>query len=143
LKLSTVNSELFNLSEILSLRLDVWLDIACLFKTRSEAQTACRLGKVSVNGGAAKPHREVRVGDELIIQRPLGRRQTVVVQALADAHIAKAAARTLYVDTTPPPTEEEKARRQLERLYRATAAAGTPDRRQQRTLRRLKRGETP
>ncbi|PYQ73941.1 MAG: heat-shock protein Hsp15, partial [Acidobacteria bacterium] len=36
------------------LRLDVWLDIACLFKTRSEAQDACKTGRVSVNRQPAK-----------------------------------------------------------------------------------------
>ena len=46
-----------------SLRLDVWLDVACLFKTRSEAQRACKGGKVDVNGQSAKPHREVKPGD--------------------------------------------------------------------------------
>ena len=46
-------------------RLDVWLDVTCLFKTRSEAQKACRGGKVDVNGQAAKPHRELKPGDEL------------------------------------------------------------------------------
>ena len=30
-----------------AVRLDVWLDVACLFKTRSEAQRACKLGKVA------------------------------------------------------------------------------------------------
>ena len=33
-----------------TLRLDVWLDIACLFRTRSEAQKACKIGRVDVNG---------------------------------------------------------------------------------------------
>ena len=122
-------------------RLDVWLDVACLFKTRSEAQRACRLGKVSVNGVAVKPHREIRIGDELAIQRPLGRRQTVIVRGVAHVHVSKADARLLYEDTTPPPTAEEVAMRQLERLYRATTAtAAKPDRRQRRTLRRLKTG---
>ena len=32
----------------MSMRLDVWLDVACLFRTRSEAQKACRNGKVDV-----------------------------------------------------------------------------------------------
>ena len=31
-----------------SVRLDVWLDVSCLFRTRSEAQRACRNGKVDV-----------------------------------------------------------------------------------------------
>lgn len=123
-------------------RLDVWLDVACLFKTRSEAQRACRLGKVSVNGVAAKPHREIRNGDRLVIQRPLGRRQLVTVLGVAQTHLAKADARRLYEDTTPAPTDEEVAMRRLERLYRATTlAADKPDRRQQRQLRRLKRGD--
>ena len=56
-----------------TLRLDVWLDIACLFRTRSEAQKACRMGRIDVNGQPAKPHREVRAGDEILISRPLGR----------------------------------------------------------------------
>ena len=41
-------------------RLDIWLDVACLFKTRSEAQRACKGGKVEVNGQSAKPHREIK-----------------------------------------------------------------------------------
>ena len=127
-----------------NLRLDVWLDVACLFKTRSEATRACRLGKVSVNGVAAKPHRDIRIGDELVIHRPLGRRQTVIVRGIAHSHVAKADARLLYEDTTPAPTEEELAMRRLERLYRATSlTAVKPDRRQQRQLRRLKRGDEP
>lgn len=123
-------------------RLDTWLDVACLFKTRSEATKACRLNKVIVNGQAAKPHRVVKVGDEMEIHRPLGRKQLITVLALADAHIAKAEARLLYEDRTPKPTQEEIEIRRLERIYRAAATPPTrPDRDMRRTLRRLKRGE--
>ena len=73
------------------MRLDLWLDVACLYKTRSEAQKACKGGKVDVNGQSAKPHREIREGDEIEMSRPLGRRQRVVVRGLAEQHIAKAA----------------------------------------------------
>jgi ribosomal 50S subunit-recycling heat shock protein len=84
-----------------ALRLDVWLDIACLFRTRSEAQKACKIGRVDVNGQPAKPHREIRPGDEIVISRPMGRKQTVVVRGLADRHIPRAEARELYDDRTP------------------------------------------
>ncbi|OFW37568.1 MAG: hypothetical protein A3J29_03280 [Acidobacteria bacterium RIFCSPLOWO2_12_FULL_67_14b] len=125
-----------------SVRLDTWLDVACVFKTRSEAQKACKLGKVSVNGATAKPHRELRAGDELVIQRPLGRKQLLTVLGLADTHISRADARLLYEDRTPKPTLEEIEVRRLERIYRAAATpAAKPDRNQRRTLRRLKRGE--
>lgn len=123
-------------------RLDTWLDVACLFKTRSEAQKACKLGKVIVNGVAAKPHRDVKVGDELEIHRPMGRKQLITVQGLAETHVARAEARLLYEDRTPKPTAEEIEMRRLERLYRAAATPPSrPDRDLRRTLRRLKRGE--
>jgi ribosome-associated heat shock protein Hsp15 len=123
-----------------TLRLDVWLDTACLFRTRSEAQRACKGGKVDVNRQAAKPHREVRVGDEVVISRPLGRRQTVIVRGLTDRHIPKAEARELYEDRTPPPTAEEVEMRRLARLARAftRAPAATPDSREKRRIRRMK-----
>jgi ribosome-associated heat shock protein Hsp15 len=121
------------------IRLDVWLDVACLFKTRSEAQKACRGGKVDVNGQTAKPNRLLRPGDELEIGRPFGRKQRVVVRGLADRHVAKSEARLLYEDLTPPPTPEEIESRRLERAYRAAATPPrAPDKRQRRALRKLK-----
>jgi ribosome-associated heat shock protein Hsp15 len=120
-------------------RLDVWLDVACLYKTRSEAQRACHLGKVNVNGQTAKAHRLVRVGDELKLSRPYGRKQTVMVAGLADRHISKADAKALYHDTTPPLSENERELRRLERIYRAALQrTHTPDKRERRQIRKLK-----
>ena len=122
-----------------SVRLDVWLDVACLFKTRAEAQRACKGGKIEVNRQPAKANRLLRIGDEVEIDRPSGRRQRIVVRALAGRHVAKAQARELYEDLTPPPTPEEIEVRRLERIYRAAATPPrAPDKRQRRALRRLK-----
>jgi ribosome-associated heat shock protein Hsp15 len=123
-------------------RLDVWLDISCLFRTRSEAQKACKTGRVVVNGQPAKAHRDLRAGDELVISRPFGRKQTIVVRAFTERHIAKAEARELYEDRTPPPTVEEIELRRLERLSRALnrPPASMPDKRDRRRIRRLKEG---
>ena len=118
-------------------RLDVWLDVACLFRTRSEAQKACRAGKVAANGQSAKPNRRVRVGDELEISRPPGRKQRLKVLAVADRHIAKAEARALYEDLTPPLTPEELEVRRIERLFRAARPLRSPDKRQRRELRKM------
>ena len=125
-------------------RLDVWLDVACLFKTRSEAQKACRGGKVDVNGQSGKPHRALRVGDQLRITRAAGRRQQVIVKALADQHLPKPDARLLYEDVTPPPTPEELAVRAIERHFwksRRAATPRTPDRRERKRIRREKEGD--
>jgi ribosome-associated heat shock protein Hsp15 len=119
-------------------RVDVWLDVACLFRTRSEAQKACRSGKIAVNGQPARPHRLVRAGDRLDIQHAFGRTQHVIVKSVAARHVAKAEARHLYEDVTPAPTPEEIEQQQLERIYRAQMSARAPDRRQRRELRRFK-----
>jgi ribosome-associated heat shock protein Hsp15 len=126
-----------------AVRLDIWLDVACLFRTRSEAQKACKGGKVDLNGHSAKPHREIKAGDVVEITRTLGRRQRVVVKALTDRHIPKAEARALYEDTTPPPSAEEQALLDLMRLAgprRRPGPSVTPDRRERRRLRREKEG---
>ena len=123
----------------ITVRLDVWLDIACLFRTRSEAQQACKSGKVAVNGQRAKPNRSLRPGDEIDITRPFGRIQQIIVKALADRHIAKTDARLLYEDVTPAPTSEEIEARRQERLYRAAVTPPkAPDKRERRTLRKLR-----
>lgn len=123
------------------MRLDVWLDVACLFKTRSEATKACTGGKVDANGQATKPHREIKVGDEIEISRRYGRRQKVSVLALAEKHIPKAEARLLYEDLTPKPTPEEVEMRRMGRLvapFTRPRGAGAPDRRERKALNRLK-----
>ena len=124
-----------------SIRLDVWLDVACLFKTRSEAKRACEGGKVEVNADHAKPNRLVREGDRIRISRGAGRFQDVIVRIILEQHVKKTEARALYDDVTPTPSPEELEMRRQERIYRAAAAAaGTPDRRQRREIRRRKEG---
>ena len=122
------------------MRLDVWLDVACLFRTRSEAQTACRNGKVDVNGATAKPHREVRVGDALRIERPLGRVAAAWSSAASPIGTSPRPRRARSTTTRrPPPTAEEVAMRRLERVFHATMAPRQrPDKRERRLLRGLK-----
>jgi len=127
-----------------SVRIDVWLDVACLFRTRSEAQKACKVGKVAVNDQPAKPHREIKSGDEIKIARPFGRTQRIIVYAIADKHMTRKEARALYEDLTPPPTAEEIEQRRIDRLARAfmrPKSAGSPDKRERRHLRKMKEGQ--
>jgi ribosome-associated heat shock protein Hsp15 len=122
-------------------RLDIWLDVSCLFKTRSEAKRACEGGKVDVNDQASKPNRELKLGDHLEITRPFGRRQQVVVRGFAEKHIPRAEARLLYEDVTPKPTPEELDLLRMARMaapFTRRASLGAPDKRERRQLRRLK-----
>jgi ribosome-associated heat shock protein Hsp15 len=127
------------------MRLDVWLDIACLYRTRSEAQKACKGGKVDVNGQGGNPHRILKVEDVIEISRPQGRRQKVVVRGFAEQHIARAEARKLYEDVTPPPSPEELERMRMTRMARPffrSPSAGSPDKRERREIRKMKEGRS-
>ena len=121
-----------------AVRLDVFLDVACLFPTRSQAAAACRGGKVDVNGHASPSHKVVRAGDTLAITMTSGRR-TFVIRSLADKHLPRAEARALREETTPLPSPGVLEARRLERLLRPQSDEnGRPTKRDRREQRRLR-----
>lgn len=122
-------------------RLDVWLDVACLVKTRSQAKELCDGGKIEVNGTRAKPHRVVRTGDRIVLSVAPGFHREVVVREIAANHLPKARARELWEDVTPPPSEEELEMRHLVRLAPPPApprGAGRPEKRSRRKIDRFR-----
>jgi len=124
---------------LVSVRLDVWLDVACVFPTRSQAKAACEGGKVDVNGDRAKPHREIRPGDRVAVSGRDGVRRELLIRGLADRSIPKAAARALYEDVTPAPAPEVLEARRLDRMLAPRGDTGRPDKRDRRQRIRLKR----
>lgn len=116
----------------------MFLDVACLAKTRSQAKQLCDGGKVEVNGERAKPHRLVGAGDRIKITLGPGRRKEVVVREVRDTHVSKTEARTLYDDVTPPPTPEELALRQMAPPPAPPKGWGRPEKRDRRALERLR-----
>lgn len=118
-------------------RLDVWLDVACLFPTRAQAAAACAGGKVDLNGHAASAHKLVRVSDRLAITFARGKR-TFAVRGLADRHVKKADARALFEETTPPPSPEVLEARRLERLLAPQGGGGRPTKKERRQRERAR-----
>jgi len=123
---------------LLSVRLDVWLDVACVYPTRSQAKLACEGGKVDVNGARARPHRQIRLGDRLTVSSGPGRRRELVVRGLMDRSIQRREARALYEDVTPAPSPEVLEARRLDRMLRPEPPRERPDKRERRQRRRLK-----
>ncbi len=123
-----------------SIRLDVWLDVACVYPTRSQAKAACEGGKVDVNGARAKPHREIRPGDRVSLSRGDVRRE-LIVRGLAERSIPRVQARKLYEDVTPAPAPEVLEARRLDRMLAPRGDAGRPDKRDRRDRIRYKRGD--
>jgi ribosome-associated heat shock protein Hsp15 len=77
------------------LRLDKWLRCARFFKTRVFAARACELGRIEVNGRPAKPAREIRPADRLVVRNDSGEYQIEVLLVMATRGPA-ALAQTMY-----------------------------------------------
>ena len=50
-------------------RLDKWLWAVRMYKTRNQAAEACRKGRILVNGMEAKPSRDIRINDIIIVRK--------------------------------------------------------------------------
>jgi ribosome-associated heat shock protein Hsp15 len=88
-----------------SVRIDKWLWAARFFKTRALASKSCDLGRILSNGIEAKPAREVRTGDKLVVRNEAGEFQ-IEVLLLSEMRGPAAVAQTLYRES-----EESKAAR--------------------------------
>ncbi|HPR63516.1 MAG TPA: S4 domain-containing protein [Thermoanaerobaculia bacterium] len=120
------------------MRLDTWLNIACLFKTRSQAARAIDLGRVRVRGERVKPHRTVQIGDRLEIDRGEAV-QHVVIREVTEGNVSRKDARRLYEDVTPEPTQEELEIRRVDRMMRLRyEGKGRPSRKDLERLRKIK-----
>jgi ribosome-associated heat shock protein Hsp15 len=118
-----------------AVRLDKWLWAARLYKTRTLATQAAALGRVQVNGVAAKAARDLRVGDRLSVQQG-GSRQELVVLKLSAQRGGAVIARTLYEETAESLAARERAlqQRRLAPEPAASAEQGRPTKRDRRTL---------
>lgn len=122
------------------MRLDKWLWAARFFKTRSLAAAAVDGGKVKLNGTAAKPAKEVKPGDRLLI-RAGEQDWEVFVEGLNEQRRPAPEARLLYRET--PESEEARTRAAEERRLAPTPGAdlrGRPTKRDRRQLGRLREG---
>jgi ribosome-associated heat shock protein Hsp15 len=115
-------------------RLDKWLQVARVFKTRTKATKACTLGRVRVNETVAKPHRALAIDDRIEVDIGDWTR-ILIVKELRDKPVRKAEAARLYEDLSGPRPQPDR----WERLSRSTPArrergAGRPTKRQRRDI---------
>ena len=121
------------------LRVDKWLWAARFYKTRSLASDELIKGRIQVNGLDAKPSREIKPNDTLLIrQGPVSR--TVVVLALSQQRGPASSAQQLY-DETPESIQLRDKQIEQRRLAREPAQAiedGRPTKRDRRNLEKAK-----
>ena len=116
-------------------RLDKWLWAARLYKTRALAVAEIDKGRVSVNGCAAKPGRELHIGDNVEVrQGPIAR--TLTILSLSDVRGPAVVAQTLYAETPESRAAREAAleQRRLGVEPSHSIEAGRPTKRDRRKL---------
>jgi len=121
----------------LEVRLDKWLQVARVFKTRSQATRAIHLNRVKVNGAQAKAHRQVALGDRLEVEKGDWVR-ILEVKALRDKSVPKAEARKLFEDHSPPPPADPVDRLMRRPPVRREKGTGRPTKKERRQIEKLR-----
>ena len=119
------------------MRVDKWLWVARLTKTRTLAADAVKAGRVEVNGATAKPSRDVAPGDRVELRTgPV--RMEVVVRGLAGRRGPAVEAAKLYEETEASrlTRERQAEERRMARIERPEG--GRPTKRDRRLLQALK-----
>jgi ribosome-associated heat shock protein Hsp15 len=123
-----------------TMRVDKWLKSARIYKSREEAARVCDMGRVKINGQEAKPSKEVKAGDELIIKMQKHYR-TLQIKEIPTRGLSKKDAKLVYHESTPelsPETVEMmKLMRQAERAL-PPPEKGRPTKRDRRVLERFR-----
>ena len=119
-------------------RLDKWLWAARFYKTRGLAAEAADRGRIDVNGTPAKPARELRPGDVLVMRQDGGVKRTLAVRALSIRRGPATVAQTLYEETAESVAERQRAAeaRRLAPDPSQSIEQGRPTKRDRRDLER-------
>lgn len=89
-----------------SIRLDKWLKIARIIKTRSQATLACDQGRIKVNDQIAKPAKLVKIGDTVAVKMKW-RTRTFDILDIVQKNVRSDEARLLYREHELSPEEKE------------------------------------
>lgn len=123
-----------------AVRLDKWLHVSRVFKTRSKATRICSLSQVKVNGVTAKAHRRLALEDRVEVEFRDWTR-VLVVKELRDKTLPKAEAPRLYEDLSlPRPVPDAFERLMRRRPVAREPGAGRPSKKERRELDRLRKG---
>ena len=126
-----------------SQRIDKWLNISCLYKTRAKATKACEDRRIKINNEIAKPAKLVASGDEITIKKSGGKFINLKVLAVSHKNVSSKEAKLLYKVEELELSEEA---RELIALYGQSVKfekqkyKGRPTKKDRRNIEKLKRG---
>jgi ribosome-associated heat shock protein Hsp15 len=120
-----------------SIRLDKWLKIARIFKTRSQASHACDENHVKVNGEVARAAKLIKPGDKLTVKGK-NRYREIDVADISFKSISAKEARELYREEKQEKLPEESL--ELIRLIKQSVIKypGRPTKKERRNLMKIR-----
>jgi len=125
-----------------TIRLDKWLKIARIIKTRNQAAEACDEGRVKVNNQIAKPAKLIKIGDTISV-KVKWRTRTFDVLDIQQKNVKAEQARLLYHEHELTP--EEKEQEELRSLFYQAAKfqrpkyKGRPTKKERRELEKFRK----
>ena len=114
-------------------RIDKFVWSVRLAKTRSIAANSVSKGRVRLNGGLVKPSKEVKLGDEININKHNSTFTFRIIQLL-DKRVGAKLVKDYLVEITPPEElEKYKLYQESQRVYRDNGS-GKPTKKDRRDL---------
>lgn len=119
------------------MRVDKWLWVVRVFKTRSMSTDACKGGKVKVDGSNAKASREIKVGDIIEVQQSTIKKKLKILKLHTSRVGAKFVA-DLMEDLTPAAEYERLDMMRKLNHEKRDRGEGRPTKRDRREIDKLK-----
>jgi len=121
-----------------TMRLDKWLKMARIFKSRDLAARACNLGRIKVNDLVAKASKVVKPGDVVVVKIAKHYR-TLEIKEIPTRGLSAKDAKLIYHESTPQLSEENQEMMRLmqaEERRSPSPEKGRPTKKRRRALER-------
>ena len=122
-------------------RIDKYVWSVRLFKTRSQASSACKAGRVLLNDQPAKPAKEIKAGDIITLKRPPLEFRYKVLEPIQNRVGAKLVSQFMEDITREEVKQQNQELREAQKLNRPKGL-GRPTKRERRKLDNFKRGKS-
>lgn len=120
-----------------SQRIDKYLWLVRIFKTRSIATDACNGGKIKLNGSNTKPSKDLKPGDKIEFKRAVVQ-HTIEVVAFPKSRISAKDILLYYKDLTPESEILKLQDMKYTKVERREKGLGRPTKKERRDIDKLK-----
>ncbi|MCH5222553.1 MAG: RNA-binding S4 domain-containing protein [Muribaculaceae bacterium] len=118
-------------------RIDKWLWSMRVFKTRTIATDACKKGRVTINGVAIKPSRNIKIGEIVDVKKP-PITYTFKVLAIPNGRLGAKLVPEYLENLTPPSQYDLLEMTRISGFVDRSKGMGRPTKREGRELSRFK-----